>query len=177
MPASNAASLFVAHGSPMFGIAAGDYGETLHAFATRIPRPSAIVIVSAHWEAPGPVRVNAAERPKLIYDFRGFPPALYELTYPAPGSPAIAEEALALLTDAGLEASREEHRGWDHGCGSRSPPLPSKRCALGRCFPAPARAVDRPAWLGARARCARGCPPPVESAGSSTTSASRVSTA
>jgi 4,5-DOPA dioxygenase extradiol len=73
------------------------------------------VIVSAHWEAPGPIRVNAVERPPLIYDFRGFPPALYELTYPAPGSPAIADEAVTLLTDAGLEAVREERRGWDHG--------------------------------------------------------------
>lgn len=115
MASTPAPSLFVAHGSPMFGIAAGEYGETLHAFATRIPRPSAIVIVSAHWEAPGPVRVNALERPKLIYDFRGFPPALSELTYPAPGSPAIADEARTLLTDAGLDAVREERRGWDHG--------------------------------------------------------------
>lgn len=115
MASSPAPSLFVAHGSPMFGIAAGEYGETLRAFATRTPRPSAIVIVSAHWEAPGPVRVNAVERPPLIYDFRGFPPALYGLTYPAPGSPAIADEALALLTTAGLDAAREERRGWDHG--------------------------------------------------------------
>ena len=115
MTSSPAPSLFVAHGSPMFGIAAGEYGDTLRAFATRTRRPSAVVIVSAHWEAPGPIRVNAVERPPLIYDFRGFPPALYELTYPAPGSPAIADEALALLTDAGLDAIREERRGWDHG--------------------------------------------------------------
>ncbi|MEO8350052.1 MAG: class III extradiol ring-cleavage dioxygenase [Acidobacteriota bacterium] len=99
----------------MFGIAAGEYGETLRRFALRFPRPAAIVIVSAHWEAPGPIRVNAAPGPDLIYDFGGFPPALYELTYPAPGSPAVAEEALTLLADAGLGAAREVRRGWDHG--------------------------------------------------------------
>jgi 4,5-DOPA dioxygenase extradiol len=99
----------------MFGIAAGEYGETLRRFAARFPRPAAIVIVSAHWEAPGPIRVNAAPRPDLIYDFSGFPPALYELTYPAPGSPEVAEQALRLLADAGLGAASEERRGWDHG--------------------------------------------------------------
>ena len=115
MAPSTAPSAFVAHGSPMLGIAAGEFGVALERFAARHPRPAAIVIVSAHWEARGPVRVNAAPRPGLIYDFGGFPPALYELTYPAPGSPAVAEEALALLADAGLDAAREERRGWDHG--------------------------------------------------------------
>src|SRR5688572_2329204 len=115
MAPSTAPSVFVAHGSPLLGIAAGEFGVTLERFAARHPRPAAIVIVSAHWEARGPVRVNAAPRPELIYDFGGFPPALYELTYPAPGSPAVAEEALALLADAGLGAAREERRGWDHG--------------------------------------------------------------
>lgn len=99
----------------MFGIAAGEFGETLQRFAARHPPLAAIVIVSAHWEAPGPIRVNAAPRPDLIYDFGGFPPALYELRYPAPGSPAVAEEALTLLADAGLRAASEERRGWDHG--------------------------------------------------------------
>ena len=99
----------------MFGIAAGEYGETLRRFATLFPRPAAIVVVSAHWEAPGPVRVNAVKKPDLIYDFGGFPPALYELTYPASGSPWIAEEALTLLADAGIPAAREDSRGWDHG--------------------------------------------------------------
>lgn len=115
MPVAAAPSVFVAHGSPMFGIAAGDYGTTLRRFATRLPMPAAIVIVSAHWEAPGPIRVNAAPRPNLIYDFGGFPPALYELTYPAPGAPGVAEEALTLLANAGLDAVCEERRGWDHG--------------------------------------------------------------
>ena len=115
MATAVAPSVFVAHGSPMFGIAAGDYGETLRRFATRFPRPAAVVVVSAHWEAPGPVRVNAVKKPDLIYDFGGFPRALYELTYPASGSPWIAEVALTLLADVGIRAAREDRRGWDHG--------------------------------------------------------------
>ena len=115
MSSQTAPSVFVAHGSPMFGIAAGEYGETLRRFAERIPRPAAVVVVSAHWEAPGPIRVNVSPRPELIYDFGGFPRELYELEYPAPGSPETAERALALLADAGLSAAREERRGWDHG--------------------------------------------------------------
>lgn len=115
MAIAPAPSAFVAHGSPMLGLAAGEYGETLRRFAENIPRPAAIVVVSAHWEAPGPIRVNAAPRPDLIYDFGGFPRALYELKYPAPGSPKTAESALALLAEAGLDAVREERRGWDHG--------------------------------------------------------------
>ena len=115
MASSAAPSVFVAHGSPMLGIAAGEFGVTLERFAARHPQPAAIIIVSAHWEARGPVRVNTEPRPELIHDFGGFPAALYELTYPAPGSPAVAEEALRLLADAGLGAAREERRGWDHG--------------------------------------------------------------
>ena len=115
MAHSTAPSVFVAHGSPLLGIAAGEFGVTLGRFAARHPRPAAIVIVSAHWEARGPVRVNAAPRPELIYDFGGFPSALYALTYPAPGSPEVAEEALTLLAEAGLVAAGEERRGWDHG--------------------------------------------------------------
>ena len=112
---ARAPALFVSHGSPMFAIDSGEYGEALRRFGERIQRPAAIVIVSAHWEAPWPIRVNAAARPPLIYDFGGFPKALYELTYPAPGSPALAAEVVRLLSDAGLPAEPDPTRGWDHG--------------------------------------------------------------
>jgi 4,5-DOPA dioxygenase extradiol len=110
-----APALFVSHGSPMFAIDSGEYGEALRRFGERIPRPAAIVIVSAHWEAPWPIRVNAAARPPLIYDFGGFPKALYELTYPARGSPPLAGEVVRLLSDAELPAEPDPTRGWDHG--------------------------------------------------------------
>ena len=108
-------ALFVAHGSPAFGLEAGEYGRALRRFAERIPRPEAIVIASAHWEAPGPIRATAAARPPLIYDFGGFPRALYELQYPAPGSPPLAGEVVRLLSNAGLPAVADSRRGWDHG--------------------------------------------------------------
>ena len=140
-----APSVFVAHGSPMFGIAAGEYGETLRRFATRFPRPAAIVVVSAHWEAPGPVRVNAVKKPDLIYDFGGFPPALYELTYPAPGSPGIAEEALTLLADAGIPAAREDQpRMGPRRLDSAAPPLSGSRRARRRSLAAACRASPTP---------------------------------
>jgi 4,5-DOPA dioxygenase extradiol len=99
----------------MLGLAAGEYGDTLRRFAEEIPRPDAIVIVSAHWEAPGPIRVTASPRPPLIYDFGGFPRALYKLQYPAPGAPALAADTVRLLAQAGLPAAAEPRRGWDHG--------------------------------------------------------------
>src|SRR6266496_108845 len=112
---TGAPALFVSHGSPMFAIDSGEYGRALRRFGERIPRPAAIVIVSAHWEAPWPIRVNAAARPPLLYDFGGFPKALYELMYPAPGSPTLAGEVVRLLSDAGLPTEPDPTRGWDHG--------------------------------------------------------------
>ncbi len=75
--------------------------------------PDAMLVVSAHWEAPQP-SVTVDSNVDLIYDYYGFPPETYELTYPAKGAPALAERALSLLTDAGLEPA-PSHRGWDHG--------------------------------------------------------------
>jgi 4,5-DOPA dioxygenase extradiol len=110
-----APSIFVAHGSPMLGLDAGEYGGILRRFGERFPRPAAIVITSAHWEAPWPIRATAAARPPLLYDFGGFPPALYELRYPAPGSPPLAAEVVRLLSEAGVPAQPDPRRGWDHG--------------------------------------------------------------
>jgi 4,5-DOPA dioxygenase extradiol len=110
-----APALFVAHGSPTFGLDAGEFGKTLRRFVLRIPRPEAIVVASAHWEAPWPIRVTAAARPPLIYDFSGFPRALSELEYPAPGSPPLAAEVVRLLSENGLPSAPDPRRGWDHG--------------------------------------------------------------
>jgi 4,5-DOPA dioxygenase extradiol len=73
------------------------------------------VVVSAHAEARGPVRVNAGARPALIYDFYGFPPALYALRYPAPGAPDLAREVAGAFANAGLDPVVDAQRGWDHG--------------------------------------------------------------
>lgn len=114
-PMTRAPALFLAHGSPLLGLDAGEFGKTLRRFGVTIPRPEAIVIVSAHWEAPWPIRATASSRPPLIYDFGGFPRALYELQYPAPGSPSFAAEVVRLLSENALPAVSDPRRGWDHG--------------------------------------------------------------
>ena len=96
-------SLFISHGGPNIVIsdtAARRYLETL---PTLIPTPAAIVVVSAHFETEG-VAVVTDPAPGMIYDFGGFPPQLYELQYPAPGDPELAEEVFALLDEAGSAA-------------------------------------------------------------------------
>lgn len=87
----------------------------LHSLSQRLPQqPSAILVISAHWETSGFCFTGAAE-PDLIYDYYGFPPHTYELTYPAPGAPALAARAADLLRAAGLVASVDPARGFDHG--------------------------------------------------------------
>jgi aromatic ring-opening dioxygenase catalytic subunit (LigB family) len=77
-------------------------------------RPRALLVVSAHWEAPT-FTVNAAAHPPLLYDYSGFPPHTYELQYPAPGAPTLAERAAGLLKDAGIACDATQTRGYDHG--------------------------------------------------------------
>src|SRR4029079_6470985 len=84
-------------------------------FGEKIPRPDAIVIASAHWEAAVPIRVTAAARPSLLYDVGGFSRALSQLQYPASGSPALAADVVRLLSESGLPAAPDPRRGWDHG--------------------------------------------------------------
>lgn len=116
MPDSGRApAVFVAHASPMLAVEREGHAEALRRFGKRLPDPSAIAVVSAHWEAPSPIRVTAAPRPSLIYDFGGFPRPLYEMTYPAPGSPELANEVVTMLGENGLPAVAEPRRGWDHG--------------------------------------------------------------
>ena len=77
-------------------------------------RPKAILMVSGHWETEG-VSIMHAARPPMVYDYYGFPPHTYEITYPAPGAPALAERAAALIQGAGLPVRLDETQGFDHG--------------------------------------------------------------
>jgi aromatic ring-opening dioxygenase catalytic subunit (LigB family) len=87
----------------------------LHSLPERLPQqPSAILVISAHWETSGFCFTGAAA-PGLIYDYYGFPPHTYELTYKAPGAPELAARAADLLRAAGLEATVDPERGFDHG--------------------------------------------------------------
>lgn len=76
--------------------------------------PTAILLVTAHWLAPQP-SLGSAAQPGLLFDYHGFPPHTYELSYPAPGAPALARRAAALLTDAGFAPRLDDARGYDHG--------------------------------------------------------------
>lgn len=107
-------SLFVSHGAPLFAVDAGSTGPALHAWAQAHAKPSSIVVMSPHWMARTPTVMSTAA-PQTWHDFGGFPPELYQLQYPAPGNPALAQEVLALLQAAGIEATSDSRRPFDHG--------------------------------------------------------------
>lgn len=107
-------SLFVSHGAPTFAIEPGLAGAQLRALGSLLDRPRAVVVVSPHWMTRG-VAITASERPETIHDFGGFPRALYDLQYPAPGSPALALQIQQQLSSAGVEARLDAQRGLDHG--------------------------------------------------------------
>jgi 4,5-DOPA dioxygenase extradiol len=110
----SAPTLFLSHGSPMHAMSAGRAGEAWAALGQRLPRPTAILVASAHWETELPM-VATTKQPETIHDFGGFPPELYRIRYAAPGAPEAAERALQLLRAAGLPASANGCRGLDHG--------------------------------------------------------------
>ena len=110
-----APALFVSHGSPMVALQEDAFTQALRGFGEGCSEVEAVVVVSAHWETRGGVRVTAAEAPPLVYDFGGFPPPLSALKYPSPGAPGLARELVARLNEAGVPAREELERGWDHG--------------------------------------------------------------
>lgn len=110
-------TLFLSHGSPMHAISPGPAGETWKALGRTLPRPRALLMVSAHWETSVPM-LTGNPRPETIHDFGGFPEALYKLRYPAPGAPAVAAEAVELLKQKGIAAGIDGCRGLDHGAWS-----------------------------------------------------------
>lgn len=107
-------SLFISHGAPDLPIRPGPTQDFLRQLFLTLPRPQAILAVSAHWLTAQPT-VSKAERPETIYDFRGFPSELYQLTYPAPGHPELAAAIATNLTAAGFPTRINARRGLDHG--------------------------------------------------------------
>ncbi|MCK6412386.1 MAG: dioxygenase [Azonexus sp.] len=107
-------TLFVPHGAPTFALKPGAAGAAIARLDGSLPRPRAVIIVSAHWQTPVPT-VGSATRLETIHDFWGFPDELYTLRYPASGCPEAAVEVAAALSAAGLPAVLDGERGLDHG--------------------------------------------------------------
>lgn len=108
-------TIFVSHGSPMLAIQDSPARRFLEGLGQSLPRPTAIALVSAHWETRGGPAVSLATQPGTIHDFGGFPQALFDIQYPAPGAPAAAERAAGLFEAAGIPVGRSATRGLDHG--------------------------------------------------------------
>lgn len=107
-------TLFISHGSPMLAVADSAARRFLAQLGPKLPPPTAVVVISAHYDMPT-TEVTAAERPETIHDFGGFPDELYRLRYPAPGHPQLARDIVALFTAADIRARLEPNRGLDHG--------------------------------------------------------------
>lgn len=107
-------ALFVAHGNPMNALGRTRFARFLRSWGEALPRPRAILCVSAHWEAPA-LTAGSAETPATLHDFWGFPDELFALRYPAPGDPALAVRAASLLGAAGMPCGTDAGRGLDHG--------------------------------------------------------------
>ncbi|MFJ2340406.1 DODA-type extradiol aromatic ring-opening family dioxygenase [Pseudomonas protegens] len=107
-------SLFISHGSPMLALEAGASGPALARLAAELPRPRAILVVSAHWESSD-LRVSCNPHPETWHDFGGFPAALFAVQYPAPGDPELAAQVVELLQAEGLPAQLDSQRPFDHG--------------------------------------------------------------
>lgn len=107
-------TVFISHGSPMLAIQDSPARRFLQGYGATLGRPTAVLMLSAHWLTARPT-LSLASDPETIHDFGGFPDALYAIRYPAPGAPALAEEAAALLEQSGISVERAPERGLDHG--------------------------------------------------------------
>jgi 4,5-DOPA dioxygenase extradiol len=113
--ASTLPAVFFGHGNPMNAVAHNDYTDAWRRMGEELPRPKAVLSISAHWYVPG-TGVTVATTPRTIHDFGGFPPQLYQVQYPAPGHPVLARRVAQLL--APLAVKLDDSWGFDHGTWS-----------------------------------------------------------
>ncbi|NUY79803.1 4,5-DOPA dioxygenase extradiol [Flavobacterium sp. MAH-1] len=107
--------LFIGHGSPMNAIEDNEFSQTWAKFGKEIPKPKAVLVISAHWLTKG-THVTAIDIPKTIHDFGGFPQALFDVQYPAPGSAQLARETASLFSETNVGLDHDW--GLDHGTWS-----------------------------------------------------------
>ena len=107
--------LFVGHGSPLYAIEDNQWSRGFRSLAQLVPRPRAVVMVSAHWYTDGTL-ITGNNRPQTIHDFLGFPPELHEVQYPAPGDPELAYRLRDLIGQGRAELNNQW--GLDHGAWS-----------------------------------------------------------
>lgn len=107
--------LFLGHGSPMNAIEENEFVTGFRNIGKEVPKPAAVLCISAHWETKGTF-VTAMEHPPTIHDFGGFPQALFDVQYPAPGSPALAQETKELVKKVAV--GLDQQWGLDHGAWS-----------------------------------------------------------
>ncbi len=114
-PTQRMPALFVGHGSPTNAVETNPYTRSLTALGQTLPRPRAILVVSAHWLTNG-TAVGVAAKPETIHDFYGFPDELYSILYPCPGAPELAEAAAGLVES--VPVRKDDRMGLDHGAWS-----------------------------------------------------------
>ncbi len=114
-PSTRMPAIFVGHGSPMNALEENVYTRAWRQFGAAIPKPKAIVVISAHWFTRG-TAVTASAAPQTIHDFGGFPQALFDMRYPAPGEPALAARVRDLLAPVAVQL--DHAWGLDHGAWS-----------------------------------------------------------
>jgi 4,5-DOPA dioxygenase extradiol len=107
--------LFLGHGSPMNAIEDNEFSRGWKEVGKTLPKLNAVLCISAHWETRG-ILITAMESPKTIHDFGGFPKELFDVQYPAPGSPELAKEIKEMIKKT--EVALDEKWGLDHGCWS-----------------------------------------------------------
>ncbi|MEJ1241350.1 4,5-DOPA dioxygenase extradiol [Chryseolinea sp. T2] len=104
--------LFLGHGSPMNGIEDNEFSQSWQTLGHTLSKPKAVIVISAHWLTAG-TRITAMDYPQTIHDFGGFPKALFDVQYPAPGSPILANEMMSLIRSTQVEPDHDW--GLDHG--------------------------------------------------------------
>lgn len=107
-------TLFISHGAPNLVLEPGKTGDMLAHLGKTLPRPDAILAVSAHWDTRHP-RITTSSKPDTIHDFAGFPAAMYEMQYPAPGAAGLADKVTATLASHHIVVEPDATRGLDHG--------------------------------------------------------------